>query len=93
MSEHSRGERGLRALCKTLALGMILIFGDEMCWGPFGGSGVPVCTVSSKKKRERKGKRCIQLSGGSSGTHGAMNRWVGDGVLRVNTGNIARGTD
>jgi len=56
MSEHSRGERGLRALCKTLALGMILIFGDEMCWGPFGGSGVPVCTVSSKKKKREKEK-------------------------------------
>ena len=78
MSERSRGDEGLEyRYCETLALGMMLISSNEVYWGPFfGGSGAPVCTASSKKKKEEKRKRCIQLSGGLSGTHGAMDRWV-----------------
>lgn len=77
MSERSRGDEGLEyQYCETLVLGMMLIFSNEMYWGPFlvvqGYRYVPLV----RKKKEEKGKRCIQLSGGLSGTHGAMDRWV-----------------
>lgn len=85
MSEHSRGDEGLQyRYYEILVLRMMLIFSNEVYWGLFGGSGVPVCTVSSKKKKGKRKevhtvkRRIIGYTRGDGS--------VGDGILRVNVG-------